>query len=50
MNEEEIDAYWEYTKKLFLKMPELCEILYKEAMKHGAKHEKERLKTERKTR
>ncbi|MEM3579269.1 MAG: hypothetical protein QXK47_02450 [Candidatus Bathyarchaeia archaeon] len=44
MSEEEIDAHWEYTKKLLLKMLELCEILYKEAMKHGAKHEKERVK------
>jgi len=44
MDEEEINAHWEYTKKILLAMIDVVEVAYKEALKHGAKYEKEKIK------
>jgi len=49
MNENEINEHWEYTLrviKLSNGVPTLgvIEYLYKEAMKHGVKHEREKSK------
>jgi len=38
---EEIEGHWDYSKGLIFVMLEVAEYLYKQGLKHGAKHEQE---------